>query len=282
MNIFHFPRGIEPLRLPDALFAEAYECTSSQHRAWIKMTLALVETVHPAPGWISEKTSRRSFTGFYHTARYAPAPWLLLVFGSRYGSGIRLAAAVMAARLAGVENIAAFWIETPLEMIPPQLLTALELTGVEHTFSGSLPQLMHLLNGFNGNRDQGGGRLLLFTLEEKSSGPLREKACALDLAVWEDLRHPRLGITSGASPDTTVLQWAHPDAQIMPVDWRGHIPSLDALYCSPTENEYPTLAPLLLETGMEGTWLHLSLCPSFFHNRQITVRMTEDEREEEL
>lgn len=282
MNIFCFPPELETARLSDSLLAEAYERTSSQHRAWIKMTLALVETIQPASGWISEKTSRRSYTGFYHTAGYVPAPWLLLVLGSRYGSATRLAAAVMAARLAGVENIAAFWIETPPEKIPPQLLTVLELTGVEHSFSVPFPQLIQFLNVLNGNRNQGGGRLLLFRLEEENRRQFHEQACVLDLPIWEDIRHPRLGITSGASPDTTILHWAHPDAQIMPVDWRGHVPSLDALYCSPTEKEYPTLAPLLLQTGLEGTWLHLSLYPSFFHNRQVTLQLAADEYGDEL
>lgn len=235
-----FSPAIEACRVPDERLAGAYEETSAEHRSWIKTTLALAEATYPAPPSRLSITSENAAAGFGFARTRETAPWAVLLIGEGYASAIRLAAAIMPARLAGVDPVFAVW--TGAETTPSGLLAALELTGVEQVFAmrDPAPLLREL---------PGRGRILRF-----GKAPLPEYPCP----VWSD-RAPR--IERAALPDTAVL-WAHPDA--LPADGGA-----DVVYAGQIIIGEDT--PLVLGAGLEGCWLHTDLTPGFFMNERLAL-----------
>ena len=174
-----FSPAIEACRVPDERLAGAYEETSAEHRSWIKTTLALAEATYPAPALPPDHNLRkRRGRVRFRPARGKRRPWAVLLIGEGYASAVRLAAAIMPARLAGVEPVFAVW--TGAETAPSGLFAALELTGVEQVFAmrDPAPLLREL---------PGRGRILRF------GSPLPECPCP----VWSD-RAPRIERTAPA------------------------------------------------------------------------------------
>ena len=108
-----FSPAIEACRVPDERLAGAYEETSAAHRSWIKTTLALAEATYPAPPSRLTITSENAAAGFGFARTRETAPWAVLLIGEGYASAVRLAAAIMPARLAGVEPVFAVWTGSP-------------------------------------------------------------------------------------------------------------------------------------------------------------------------
>lgn len=232
-----FSPAVEACRVPDELLAGAYEGTSAEHRSWIKTTLALVGATYPAQPSRFSMTSENTAAGFGFTRTREAAPWAVLLIGEGYASAVRLAAAIMPARLAGVEPIFAVWTGSP-EAAPSGLFAALELTGVEQVFAMQNPE--PLLRELSGR-----GRILRFGQTPLPASPY---------PVWSD-RAPR--IERAALPGPVVL-WAHPDA--LPADGGA-----DVVYAGQTAIGE---VPLALGAGLEGCWLHTDLTPDVFMNER--------------
>lgn len=164
----------------------------------------------------------------------------MLLIGEGYASAVRLAAAIMPARLAGVEPVFAVW--TGAETAPSGLVrrAGAHRSGTGLCHAGSGPLLREL---------PGRGRILRF-----GKAPLPECPCP----VWSD-RAPRIERT--ALPDTAVL-WAHPDA--LPAD-----DGADVVYAGQIIIGEDT--PLVLGAGLEGCWLHTGLTPDFFMNERLAL-----------
>ena len=162
-----FSPAIEACRVPDERLAGAYEETSAAHRSWIKTTLALAEATYPAPPSRLTITSENAAAGFGFARTRETAPWAVLLIGEGYASAVRLAAAIMPARLAGVEPVFAVW--TGAETAPSGLFAALELTGVEQVFAmrDPAPLLREL---------PGRGRILRFGKAPLPSGVTEPRA----------------------------------------------------------------------------------------------------------
>ena len=94
-----FSPAIEACRVPDERLAGAYEETSTAHRSWIKTTLALAEATYPAPPSRLTITSENAAAGFGFARTRETAPWAVLLIGEGYASAVRLAAAIMPARV---------------------------------------------------------------------------------------------------------------------------------------------------------------------------------------
>ena len=242
-----FSTAIEACRVPDELLAGAYEGTSALHRSWIKTTLALAEAVFPALPSRSAVSIENRAAGFGSVRTETAAPWTVLLIGAGYASAVRLAAAIMPARLAGVEPIIAVWTGKP-EAAPSALFAALELTGVEQVFA--MPDPAPLLGELPGQ-----GRVLAFGAADVPPLPC---------PCWRD-RAPR--IAADALPDEALVRWAHPDA--LPdtdgadVAYAGQIVIGDAG------------EPLVLGPGLEGCWLHAELTPAFFMNTRLELSVAD-------
>ena len=241
-----FSSAIEACRVPDERLAGAYEGTSAPYRSWIKTTLALAEAVFPALPSRSETKIENGAAGFGFARTETPAPWAVLLIGEGYASAVRLAAAIMPARLAGVEPIIAVWTGRP-DAAPSALFAALEPTGVEQVFA--IPDPAPLLRELSGQ-----GRVLAFGATDVPS----PHPC------WRD-RAPR--IAADALPDETLIRWAHPDA--LPAD-----DGTDVVY----EGQFvigDAGEPLVLGRGLEGCWLHADLTPGFFMNTRLELSVAD-------
>ena len=233
--------AIEACRVPDERLAEAYEGTSALHRSWIKTTLALVESVHPALPSRSERRTEDRDAGFGFVRTEETAPWAVLLIGEGYASAVRLAAAIMPARLAGVEPILAVWAGSGTP--PPALFAALELTGVEQVFA--MPDPLPLLRELRGH-----GRVLAFGLDLPP----------LPYPCWRDAA-PR--IAADALPDEELIRWAHPDA--LSADGGADVLYPEQFILGDDRE------PLRLGEGLEGCWLHAELTPGFFMNTRLEL-----------
>lgn len=247
-----FSAELEQGRVADELLAAAYESTPAVQRGWIKTTLALVESTFPARPSRSVLSVENAAAGFGCRRMSETAPWAVAFLGEGYASAIRLAAALMTARMAGVEPLFAVCAGKPENVAAP-VFAALELTGVEQVFA--LPNPSALLRELEGR-----GRLLAFGLPQDA-----EPKSALP--VWRD-EPPRLA--AAALPDEALIRWAHPDALLVRE-------GAEVLY---EGQERAGNAPsLTLGKGLEGCWLHPSLSPDFFLNARLGL-FTVDARED--
>ena len=227
-----FSPAIEACRVPDERLAGAYEETSAAHRSWIKTTLALAEAMYPAPPSRLTITSENAAAGFGFARTRETAPWAVLLIGEGYASAVRLAAAIMPARLAGVEPVFAVW--TGAETAPSGLFAALELTGVEQVFAmrDPAPLLREL---------PGRGRILRF-----GKAPLPECPCP----VWSD-RAPR----SNAPPLPDTVPGPPPGRPARADDGAGRHVYAGQIIIEKTRR--------LSSAGLKGCWLHTGLTLTF-------------------
>lgn len=238
----------------DDVLGAAYERTDPRHRGWIKTTLALTEAVYaPLPSRMEERRESAA-SGFGQHTIGETVPWVVLLLGAGYASAPRLASAIMTARLAGVDDIIAVTLDSP-QSILPEVIAALELTGVEQLFAlaDPMPLLAEL---------EGCGRVLAFGV----SCPVQGVPC------WND-HAPR--ICSADLPDAAVIRWAHPDAVLVPdtSGKTGYGP--DVLY-----DGQPGDAPLRLESGLAGCWVHQHLRPDFFVNTRLALSFLPQDSED--
>lgn len=259
--------GLAPI--PDALRATAYEDLGPQRRGWIKATLALVEAAHNARP-VAETLRRDTLAaqGYIRTTHVRPADWALCLVGPGFASAPRLAAAIMCARLAGLDVIA-LWPGTRPKAWPNAwpnagLLAVLELTGVDLAFTlvnpaapASAATVLDALCASAG----ADGRILHFGPD---CAPFLDAAAARHIPVWQD-QPPRLSLDT---PNNDIL-WAHPDAihtAAAPTVAYTATPgaSLAAASAGPA---------LSLGPGLDGCWLHTDLTPDFFYTRRISLEL---------
>lgn len=282
------PEWLEPFRVEDAALAAAYEATSPGRRAWIKTTLALVSSRYGETASTASQTWENRPLGFAHSLYHVPAPWAVVVLTPDFASPPRLAAALMTARLAQVDQILVVRQapEQQLTPFPADLLATLDLVGIEHIFTLPTAEIPTLLEHLTAR--QGMGRLLLHAdrQTDRSRSPegaasrtsplaaLRDCARVLRLPVWED-EAPQVGCSPLVQVDEDVLFWAHPDARLTRIGQNGspvQPPAVfDLLLCATLEEQLPAFAPLRLascgEDALTGAWLHATLSPAFFQNQ---------------
>ena len=262
--------------IDDALRLAAYETLTARERSWIKATLALAESVYGACPTETDKRTLRAEYGLIRLRRTRPAAWALCVPGAGFASAPRFAAAIMCARLAGVENLLSVWPLTDVSACSPALLTVLELTGTDQAYTLAAPPSPRFWRALADSLGKiGDGRLLYFGARDKVYASLRKLADERGLPLWTD-HIPSLRLDASAPPeaiDDAAIRWAHPDAASSaapPGDacTALYTPRRDAGLSMPSA---PNRAALTLGAGLEGCWLHPDLAPGFFLTRQTAV-----------
>lgn len=231
----------DSLRVDDATMAEAYENTGDLGRAWIKTTIALTRAVcGEAPDEHFSRV-RPAGSGFIVERQQRPADWVLAVISPDYTSGVRLAAAIMAARLAGVERVVALLLQSSAAASKPAsaVLTALELLGVEDIFALDADRLDVLANAFIQEQAQG--------LEQRQGQVLAQEEGRV------------LAFGTDASPFSTLPVWQAP--KNVQKDTQERVPEEPA-----SEN-----GPLRLHPELAGAWVHVNLHREFFTVFSVSI-----------
>ncbi len=265
------PSCLQEYALEDELLAAAYEATPAPYRAWIKTTLALVHAVYKEQASLSIQHHFWPDAGFAHEQTARPHPWALFGLSSSFAAPTRLAAALMAARLAHCEPVLVRVAEQG--SFPNALLTAAELTGVSQIASLTQKQWLHVV------AEQAHMPLVLFDDAEHG---LQKSLQVQDLSriIWYDTP-PTFGIAHDMI-DKDALCWAHPDARIMSLQTRmneqASLPVyFDAVFHAPPHK--PALpdgvrARLFLpcqgEGALTGAWLGPSVAR--FQQREHSLR----------
>jgi hypothetical protein len=293
--------GADLVAIGDAARLAAYETLTARERSWIKATLALVESAHGARPAETDSRTLRAEHGLIRLCRTRPASWTLCVPGAGFASAPRFAAAIMCARLAGVENLLAIWPLADSAACPPARLAVLELAGVDQAYTlsasgtdlgaglGAGPASPSFWRGLADELDQSGdagGRLLYFGARDGLYAALRELADARGLPMWTDrppLLKPEIPAPAAMADglDETAIRWAHPDAgtHSPPGAPRAglHTARYTARYTAHPEADLlarPEEAALTLGPGLEGCWLHPDLSPDFFLTHKTTIIRT--------
>lgn len=249
--------SLDPFRVPDSLLGDAYDSVTPQQRAWLKTTQALVQSVHAEAPARREQRCWPTGTGFAYSECTQPVAWTVVMVAGVFAAACRLSAALMTARLAGVENVLVFFADSP-SLVHPAVFAACELAGVENLFSlaarSPSPENLSLFDALL-DVPAAHGRILTF-------GPMN--GLFLPFPTWRDTP-PRLALAPDCALSQPELQAFHPDAVFVAPNERP-----DALYSGEAALT-PCPAPLCLGPGLEGTWLHTGLCPSFFHRADFRL-----------
>lgn len=264
MNNICIPSGLEHNQIPDECLAYGYEMTPPQQRVWIKTTLALggvLYDTHPGDILYSQE---HNASGFQVKKFLSPVCWTIILLDKDYASAPRLAAAIMPARLAGVENIIAVWTNQnniSATILPSNLLATLELAGIIHSLTLTHDELLILIHHLI---QLGHGRILYFSDRNSPSAPLNTFT---SIPIWKERYTYRLAIESNTTIDTEILSWAHPDSCLEELSEKPYIENPpEALYCSVEQkNSYLSHgAQRIFHPGLEAYWVHPTLSTSFF------------------
>jgi len=132
-------------RVADEAFARAYSRTGDRGRACIKSCIAALYRQSRTDGPVSSAVSSKYGDGLTRLEEITPRPWFVLAVSPEISSPSMLLSAVMPALAARIPLAFAVrpkgrggW--------PRPMLTALELCGVEHTFSPPLEELKRCLS----------------------------------------------------------------------------------------------------------------------------------------
>lgn len=197
----------------DAAMAAAYEAMGDAGRGRIKALLAMLFAVYP-PRRMSQTVSVAQHDGgFVFREVVQPRPFALALLDSEFASPAKLLAALVPAITAGVGEIGI--IRLGSRNFPPQLLTALELAGVEAIGAMPAPKAKELLAQVAASPTGAAGALLCFGPKSLAVGQ------TTPLPRWDfcpGWAPARVGVYAEATvPAATVaeeLEFLHPGCEV--------------------------------------------------------------------
>ena len=213
LSTLALPDTLERWQVSDAILARAYTRTGDQGRALLKSCIAMLyESLQP--GAPTDRRSEQRFrSGLVQSREQTARPWYLLALDPKVTSGPQVLAALLPAVVRRISLIA---VVRPRSRAgwPPEVLTALELCGVERIFSPPWSMAGHYPAFLAETGGQGGLACLGFSDFWKRMAPLAQKLrCGPSL--W--LEPPAtLGIWNepGLDWDTGAIRFAHPQATL--------------------------------------------------------------------
>ncbi len=257
-----FPDELEAERLGDEVLARAYEAVSPQIRARLKTTQSLLMALFGKKMEHEEQVLFSMTTGYKVRTKREPAPWALFYIRNGCCGAARLAAAVMAARLSGVDAVVVVFSDQG--DIAPENLVSLELCGVEDIFvlSDEAAEIMLKALARNGRgRLVGAGMPEPFSRVAREAGfPCHELPCSpriqLDVNLDEEERAAVTALFPEArlvSPDDFVQVDVHVHPESVPCDQAA--------------------ARVAVELSLAGCFVDPDLLPSFFVNTSYAISM---------
>ncbi len=269
--------------ISDEIMAAAYSGTSLQRRAWMKKQTAHVCTHYGLDGSHYTKSLQYSASGFSRTSMSRPLEYAGLIIDSSPPAWNKLLALLVPAAMQTSTDTGVFVLSEDPAAINPELLTALELAGIEDIYCLDPDTLQDWLNSqrqdleclfFACTRD--------FNVPDKGHYPL-------DGRRWLHLPGPktyRAAVWAGKNDnwDWDALAWANPDVYFLVAGEKsGQAPEgfelLDAepgdlqdidleVFYGPEEYFRESRARLGLSPGLEACWVWPGLDRHFFSSRR--------------
>lgn len=267
----------------DQVLAQSYALVGDFKRSWMKKYIAYLFSYYGHDPRTQCVRTARERAGFIHDTLSSPVPGVLIIAHSYPKIWNRLLASVIPAISAGVENIYIFLIKNHGEPCP-EILTSLELAGVENIFLIDCPETS-VANILNSSRDAA-----LIDLCAKSpmqdilfkSPGKAQKYIRLFFA-----RRPRALIWTEniTAWDYDILKWAHPDMEFTVGGPLAHnapsgFATTDAaiqqllseqydLFLGPEDIFRSSMVARGFSPGMEPFWLWPELDRSFFQINRV-------------
>lgn len=253
----------------DAAFAAAYEAVPDVRRARLKEQVARLCAVCDAPDHLAtpaEEGRSLAWPGGARTLQHSrPAPLAVVALGPGFTAPSRLLAALVPARLAGVEELVV--VGPDAAPFTDGLLVAMELAGVDQALSAAPKTLDQTLEKLTADLHVTQARLVC----------LERPAPTHVHGVWAAPQPPRLGLVRPEVFDAEALAFCHGSA---PESLAGldQAEGCDAVF-APREllggapGQWPSAdalagnGPRLLFTeGYESAWDWPGLGPAFFRS----------------
>lgn len=269
--------------ISDDIVAAAYSGTTLKQRAWMKKQAAHLCAHYGLDGHHYTKSLQHRASDFSRTSMSRPVDYAGLIIDSSPPAWNKLLALLVPAAMQGSTETGVFVLSDNPATINPELLTALELAGIEDIYCLDLDTLKDWLSRqgqdldclfFACSRD--------FNVPDKGSLPFnRHRWLHLPgqktyrAAVWADKNHDW---------DWDALAWANPDVYFLAAGEKagqapegfdildvepGELKDMDVdVFFGPEEYFKDTRAPLGLSPGLEACWVWPGLDRHFFSSRR--------------
>lgn len=266
------PEWLEEMRVSDEALASAYDSFPAKYRASLKTGLALASFHFGQTTDGMNSGMWDTHAGFWKKAAFYPAELALIMIGPSCRASALLAACCVLPILANVDEILAISVDGEPA---PELLLALQLSGIEDIFSmdrARFPDLLAIAPNIDRTR--------ICFLHNGELGDIVGKANELGFCYRECLYPPNVLVRDPERFDMKLLEFClgfRPGKKNMKEDM-----PLDAIYsASPgkltAEEMGASGAPrLTLGPGCEGFWLFPDLDPEFFKIKNFAFGFLED------
>ena len=195
----------------DQELEKAYETVGDLNRSWMKKHLAYLFSFYGHEISLEKTRTSRQRTGFVFSEAVSPAPGAVILADSCPGIWNRILAALVPAMAAGVGDISVFLFRNK-EGICPEILTALELAGIEDIFLIEHPQVPAVM------KMCANASSLILDLCFRSPVPadFSQRSCGFKtyIRLFFDGK-PRGLVWTGDDHewDYETIRWAHPDME---------------------------------------------------------------------
>ena len=283
----HNLSDLEHFLVSEEIMARAYSLSSADERAWMKKQIAhLCAEFAPQELYIREESQR---SNDFHSSliRSDPLEFTGLILNKALPAWNKILALLVPAVMYKTSRIGVFIQDIDPEDIPRELLTALELAGIEDIYclknKDLLLTLPALKQCMRSAFFQFGDQTLELTGRESRINWLHGQGTTLNLLSGSVLK---AGLWAGADLiwNWKILTWANPDITFMVAGenaWqapqnfellttnREDFLNLDMdIFYGPMEDFGRSRAFLGLSPGMEACWVWPGLDPSFFTVRR--------------
>ncbi|WP_320169868.1 hypothetical protein [Maridesulfovibrio sp.] len=263
-----FPDWLAQYQIDDTVFAEAYEATKPQLRAWMKKTIAQVYGIS-APDSPRKEWNVRTWPGGFETeVSVRPLDWTIMLIDQESVSPVRLLAALVPALASGVKNVLVAFVGSG-EISEP-VLTGFELAGQEDVVCIEQEKLSELLDFMSAASYAGAVLDLRGKAESLSDHP--------ELRYWRARKISSICVCKDEeSPDLDILAFAHPDVGFIEADEESYAETQADAVVVPAELAGEALLAfrIVLTFGQEGCWIWNDFGYRFFRQESVVLTNAE-------
>jgi len=283
----HNLSDLEHFLVSEEIMARAYSLSTADERAWMKKQIAHLCADFAPKGLQAREETRRSNDFHSSLKRSGPLEFTGLILDKDLPAWNKILALLVPAVMYKASRIGVFIQDTDPEALPRELLTALELSGIEEIYCLKSKDLLQALPALEQDTRSAffhfGTKPLEQSGQENRINWLYGQGTTLNLLSGSVLK---AGLWAGEdfSWNWKILTWANPDVTFMaagenawqaPQDFelltmnREDFLNLDMdVFYGPVEDFGRSRAFLGLSPGMEACWVWPGLDSSFFTVRR--------------